>query len=76
MTDSIPPLLDAIYQDPFSVKKNPSLWTYEWFTMLRQKSHENTILGTYSTSASVKKTLLKSGWLYEERPGYGRKRLV
>src|SRR5690606_37910178 len=34
---------DAIYQDPFSPKKNPTLWTCEWFELLAQKSNEHVV---------------------------------
>ena len=27
--------IDRIFQDPFSPKKNPTLWTHEWFELLK-----------------------------------------
>jgi tRNA U34 5-methylaminomethyl-2-thiouridine-forming methyltransferase MnmC len=66
--------IDAIYQDPFSPKKNPTLWTFEWFSMLLNLAGPNCILSTYSSSTLIKKSLLKAGWAVFERQGFGKKR--
>ncbi len=68
------PEIHAIYQDAFSPKKNPSLWTVEWFELLKKISHEENILSTYSASSSVKKSLVKAAWIIEKAPGFGPKR--
>lgn len=67
-------LLDCIFQDPFSFRKNPTLWTLEWFRNLRSLSYEETVLSTYSSSARVRKTMLSAGFKIIEREGFGRKR--
>src|SRR5690606_29124540 len=64
----------AIYQDPFSPKKNPSLWTQEWFELLRQCSDDDCIMATYSASVGVRKAMLEAGWHPESLPGFGPKR--
>ncbi len=65
---------DAIYQDAFSPKRNPSLWTMEWFKTLLNLSSESVILSTYSASSRIKKSLFSAGWVLEEREGFMGKR--
>jgi tRNA U34 5-methylaminomethyl-2-thiouridine-forming methyltransferase MnmC len=65
---------DCIYQDPFSPKKNPVLWTKEWFSILKRLSHIETKLSTYSSSTSVRKTLIESGWSISNHKGYKTKK--
>lgn len=72
---SLLPSFHAIYQDPFSPKKNPRLWTWQWFTLLRELSHEDVILGTYSSTKAVWKAMIKGGWRVYEIAGFGQKRL-
>lgn len=65
---------EAIYQDAFSPKRNPALWTVEWFETLLQLSSEEVILSTYSASSRIKKSLFCAGWILEEREGFAGKR--
>lgn len=64
----------AIYQDAFSPKRNPVLWTKEWFTLLREHSHEEVILSTYSASSSIRKSLHETGWGVQKGEKFGEKR--
>lgn len=64
----------AIYQDAFSPKKNPTLWTKEWFLLLKKYSHEEVILSTYSASTSIRKSLHESGWGVQKGEKFGPKR--
>ncbi|TNF26298.1 MAG: hypothetical protein EP319_14225 [Deltaproteobacteria bacterium] len=64
----------AIYQDPFSPKKNPALWTVEWFELLAKVSSEDVTLSTYSSSNSIRKSLIQAGWKVFNRIGFGTKR--
>ena len=66
--------IHAIYQDPFSPKKNPSLWTTEWFESLKNVSHKNCKLATYSASVSIRKSILKAGWHPQSHSGFAHKR--
>ena len=68
------PPLNAIYQDAFSPRKNPELWTPEWFALLKSLSSPEVILSTYSASPSVRNALTEAGFAVEERKGFGRKR--
>ena len=65
---------EAIYQDAFSPKRNPTLWTEEWFKDLKNLSSKDVILSTYSASSRVKKSLFTAGWIVEERAGFASKR--
>jgi len=68
------PEFHAIYQDAFSPKKNPTLWTVEWFKDLKKVAHDDVILSTYSASSSVKKSLVEASWKIEKASGFGPKR--
>lgn len=64
----------AIYQDAFSPRRNPALWTMEWFTLLRNFAHEAVILSTYSASTSIRKSLHETGWKVMKGEKFGPKR--
>lgn len=66
--------LDAIYQDPFSPKRNPALWTCEWFKLLLELSNDQTLMSTYSSSNSIRKSMIRAGWYVQNRKGFGTKR--
>lgn len=66
--------VDCIFQDAFSPKKNPSLWTTAWFLDLIKISNDKVILSTYSSSHGVRASLLKAGFHIENRKGFGQKR--
>ncbi|MES2525682.1 MAG: MnmC family methyltransferase [Bdellovibrionota bacterium] len=68
------PAWDAVYQDAFSPKRNPVLWTKEWFTLLRESSSEDVILSTYSASSSIRKSLVEAGWKLYPGEKFGPKR--
>ena len=64
----------AIYQDAFSPKRNPALWTKEWFTLLKGYSAPDVILSTYSASTSIRKSLHETGWVIQKGDKFGPKR--
>lgn len=64
----------AIYQDAFSPQKNPTLWTVEWFELLKSLSHPQTILSTFSGAMRMRKALLEAGWSVAEGKTFGTKR--
>lgn len=66
--------VDCIFQDAFSPKKNPLLWTVEWFQDLRLIANDTCILSTYSSSNGIRASLLSGGFVIESRKGFGRKR--
>jgi tRNA U34 5-methylaminomethyl-2-thiouridine-forming methyltransferase MnmC len=70
------PKFDAIYHDAFSPKKNPLLWSNQWFDLLVQGSSPEVIFSTYSSSNSVRKALEKSGFQIQDRRGLPPKNSV
>lgn len=52
---------DIIYQDAFSPKKNPTLWSAEYFSLLASLLHSQGIITTYSQSAIIRKNALSAG---------------
>lgn len=66
---------DCFYHDPFSPKKNPILWTNEFFKDLLSLATTNSILSTYSSTKAVWKAMIKAGWKVKEVEGYGKKKL-
>ena len=69
-----PQKVHAIYQDAFSPKRNPTLWTKEWFELLKNYSHPDVILSTYSASGSIRKSLHETGWGLHKGEKFGAKR--
>lgn len=65
---------NAVYQDAFSPKKNPILWTKEWFELLKSHSEESVNLSTYSASTSIRKSLVEAGWFLQKGEKFGPKR--
>lgn len=60
---------DIIYQDAFSPKNNPLLWTREYFTILRKLCSDDVIITTYSSATAVRMGLYENGFLlYEYSP--------
>jgi len=68
------PPFTAIYQDAFSPRRNPSLWTTQWFDTLREYSSSDVVLSTYSSSFSIRKSMLLSGFSVVSAKGYGKKK--
>ncbi len=64
---------DFIWQDAFSPKKNPSLWTKDWFELLRNYAHADATLLTYSVARVVKDNLSQAGWQWQLLKGAGPK---
>ncbi len=58
LTDKI----DIVYQDAFSPKVNPLLWTKEWFADIRALCKEDAVLTTYSTAAATRMGLHENGF--------------
>lgn len=70
------PTFNAIFQDPFSPKKNPALWSVEWFLFLKNVCDKNVNLSTYSSSISIRKSLIRAGWIIESARGFGHKKTM
>ncbi len=66
--------INYIFQDAFSPKKNPELWTSSWFGSLYQYVDKKSVLVTYSVARSVKDALTQAGWVWATIPGVGQKK--
>lgn len=64
----------CIYQDAFSPKRNPILWTSEWFIDLKKISDTDTLMSTYSSSSSIRKSMKQAGWSLQPGEKFGKKR--
>ena len=61
--------VDVIYQDAFSPKKNPLLWTVEYFKDLAKILDARGVLTTYSIATPVRLGLWEAGFrIYEMEP--------
>jgi len=63
--DSVPKIkerVDIVYQDAFSPQHNPLLWTKEFFEDIANVSKEDSLLTSYSTSASTRLGLYENGF--------------
>jgi len=58
--------IDIVYQDAFSPKKNPVLWTVEYFRDLYAITSEDMVLTTYSIATPVRLALAEAGFLVYE----------
>jgi len=65
---------DFVWQDAFSSKKNPELWTAEWFAKIAAASSSTVSLVTYSVARLVRDNLGSSGWKQERIAAGGTKR--
>ncbi|MBY0518260.1 MAG: hypothetical protein K2P81_15225 [Bacteriovoracaceae bacterium] len=68
------PKFQAIYQDAFSPKKNPTLWTKEWFELLGSLCAPQAKLSTYSSSIPARKAMHEAGWGIFPGETFARKR--
>ena len=66
--------IDICYQDPFSPKKNPHLWTVEYFKDISNIMDKNAVLTTYSIASPVRFALYEAGFRVYEREMAGIKK--
>jgi len=66
--------IDICYQDPFSPKKNPLLWTVEYFKDISEIIKRNGIITTYSIAAPVRMALYENGFIIYEKENKGLKK--
>jgi tRNA U34 5-methylaminomethyl-2-thiouridine-forming methyltransferase MnmC len=70
---SIQESFDAVFLDPFSPKKNPELWTLEFFKQIKRLVKKNAVLATYSCARIVRENLRDAGFAVSDGPIVGRK---
>ena len=58
--------IDIVYQDPFSSDVNKSLWTKEYFELIKKISDDDTIITTYSIATPIRLAMWENGFnIYE-----------
>jgi len=60
--------VDIIYQDAFSPKKNPALWTKEWFADIKKISKADAIITTYSVATPIRLSMYENGFKIYTQP--------
>jgi len=64
---------DAVFLDPFSPKKNPELWTENFFKQIYRVMKKGAKLATYSCARAVRDNLQKAGFKTQDVPPVGRR---
>jgi len=54
--------VDIVYQDAFSPKVNPELWSFEYFKEIEKILNKNGVITTYSVATPVRCALYKLGY--------------
>jgi len=62
---------DIVYQDAFSPKKNPLLWTKEYFADLSKHLTNDAIVTTYSSATPVRMGMVENSLFVYEPPSSG-----
>jgi len=68
--------IDVVYQDAFSPKKNPSLWTLEYFCDIAALLSEDGIVTTYSIATPVRLAMHEAGLRVYEMEPQGTKKIT
>ena len=64
---------DKVFLDPFSPKKNPELWTKEFFQEIYRVMKPGAKLATYSCARIVRDNLKAVGFFVKDGPKVGRR---
>lgn len=57
---------DIIYQDAFSSLKNPTLWSFEYFSLIKEKMKKKSLITTYSIATNVRLSIYENDlYIYE-----------
>ena len=65
--------VDIVFLDPFSPKKNPELWTKEFFSDIYSIMKKESKLATYSCAGQVRRNLKEVGFKIKDGPCVGRR---
>ena len=65
---------EVIWQDAFSPRHNPELWTWQWFKTLKEIAAPQVCLTTYSAATPVRLALQKAGFIVRAMPGTATKK--
>ena len=59
---SIESKIDILYQDAFSPKKNPALWSKEYFADIKHIASNDIIITTYSSATPIRLAMYENGF--------------
>jgi tRNA U34 5-methylaminomethyl-2-thiouridine-forming methyltransferase MnmC len=65
---------DAVFQDAYSPAKNPELWTYDFFCIIKSIMKSSSVLTTYSAAPQIRMALLKAGFKVGKAESTGMKK--
>jgi len=60
--------IDILYQDAFSPKKNPALWSYEYFKDIKKIASKDIIITTYSSATPIRLAMSENGFKIYQPP--------
>ena len=64
---------EAVLHDAFAPRKNPELWTAEFFSDIRRLMKKKAVLATYSCARHVRDNLKQAGFTVSDGPKVGRR---
>lgn len=64
---------DLVFLDPFSPRKNPELWTKQFFRQIHMLMSDDAYMTTYSCASIVRKNLKEVGFEVKDGPSVGRR---
>lgn len=67
-------MVDAIYLDGFSPRRNPDMWGKDIFAELARLAAPNARLATFTAAGFVRRGLEDAGFTMTKSPGFGKKR--
>ncbi len=60
---------DYVWQDAFSPKRNPEMWTRDWFAKVNCWCKVDGLIASYSCARIVKDAMQEAGWKYRRIKG-------
>lgn len=69
----VPGVIDVVFFDAFSPKKQPELWTVDVFKAIHSVCAMGAVLVTYSCARHVRENLASAGFLVSDGPVIGRR---
>ncbi len=64
---------DAVFFDAFSPKKNPHMWSTNFFKNIKELCNKECVLTTYSCARRIRNNLVKAGFTIKDGPAVGRR---
>lgn len=65
---------DTWFLDGFSPKKNPEMWSEDFFNLIAQRSKHGTHFSTFTSASIVRQRLKAADFQVEKQEGFGKKR--